>query len=238
MLIKECIILAGGLGTRLRSVVPDLPKCMAIVAGEPFLFHVIHYLQKQGIEKFIFSLGYLHNVIIKYIEDSFPELFVKYSIEDEPLGTGGAIQLALQEATGKDVFVVNGDTLFKVDLSEMSSFHSDNNASCSLALKPMKDFERYGVVGFDADHSIISFSEKKQYKKGYINGGVYALHVPSFLDLKLPAKFSFEKDYLEKYFLQQNMKALVQDTYFIDIGVPEDFERANREMKKTIDHGQ
>src|SRR5258708_23714306 len=108
-MIKEAIILAGGLGTRLRDTVPDLPKCMATVAGRPFLFYVINYLRSQGVEKFIFSLGYMHEAIEEYLKDQFSTLNYQCSIEDEPLGTGGAIQLALSKANSKQVIIANGD---------------------------------------------------------------------------------------------------------------------------------
>ncbi len=120
-MIKEAIILAGGLGTRLREAVPDLPKCMAPVAGRPFLFHVINYLRSHGVEKFIFSLGYKHEVIEEYLRTHFATLAYSCAIEAEPLGTGGAIQLACRQATEKDVIVVNGDTLFKADLAVAST---------------------------------------------------------------------------------------------------------------------
>src|SRR5438477_9865661 len=113
-MIKEAIILAGGLGTRLRSAVPDLPKCMAPVAGRPFLGHVIDNLRMQGIESFIFSLGYKAEAIEQYLSEYYPTLVYTTVIEEEPLGTGGAIQKALGKAVTDDVLVTNGDTLFKV----------------------------------------------------------------------------------------------------------------------------
>ena len=229
-MVTECIILAGGLGTRLRSAVPDLPKCMAPVAGKPFLDHVISYLQQQGIKRFIFSLGYMHEVIEDHIAKNHPELDVVYSIEEEPLGTGGAIQLAASFAKEEDVLILNGDTLFKVHLNMVAAFHSRVTAACTLALKPMKNFDRYGVVEIDVDGFISSFKEKQHYESGLINGGVYLLHVQSFLDLELPKKFSFEKDYLEMFFAKQKVAGIIQDEYFIDIGIPEDFDRANKEL--------
>ncbi len=229
-MIKEAIILAGGLGTRLRDAVPDLPKCMAPVAGKPFLHYVINYLQQQGIERFIFSLGYMHQVIEKFLAEEYPLLSYQSVIEEEPLGTGGAIQLACKKADDKNVLILNGDTLFKINVPQLAAFHSLLNAACTLALKPMYNFERYGVVEINAQGSVLSFKEKDFYASGLINGGVYALNVPAFLSLGLPVKFSFEKDYLEKYYAAQKMMGLVQDEYFIDIGIPEDFERAGREF--------
>lgn len=230
-LIKECIILAGGLGTRLRSAVPDLPKCMAPVAGKPFLTWVIDYYQQQGIERFIFSLGYMHEAIETFLQQQYPHLQVACTIEEEPLGTGGAIKLACSKALQQDVLVLNGDTIFTIQLDQLSTFHTNHAADCTLCLKPMQHFDRYGVVELAADQSISSFKEKQYYEAGYINGGVYALNVPSFLQEALPEKFSFEKDYLEKLYSQRKMAGLIQDQYFIDIGIPEDFEKANREFK-------
>ncbi len=231
-MIKEAIILAGGLGTRLREAVPHLPKCMAPVAGRPFLFYVINHLRSQGVEKFIFSLGYMHEAIENYLTSQFPSLNYQCSIEEEPLGTGGAIQLACAKATEKNVLVVNGDTLFKGNLHDAALSHINNMAECTLLLKPMKNFERYGVVETDGDKLITSFKEKQQYAEGNINAGVYILNVPKFLDEEFPDKFSFEKDYLETLYSQRRIYGLVQDEYFIDIGIPEDYARAQTELNK------
>ena len=229
-MIKEVIILAGGLGTRLRTAVPDLPKSMAPVAGKPFLYHVISFLKKQGIERYIFSLGYMHETVEKYVTENFPKLDVRYSVEHEPLGTGGAIRLACKMVRDPNVLVVNGDTLFAIDVPALATFHEQHQSACTLALKPMQDFDRYGVVEINKDGYITSFKEKKFYETGLINGGVYALNILALQKLDLPVKFSFETDYLEKYFGNQRMTGMVQDEYFIDIGIPEDFERANLEL--------
>ena len=226
----ECIILAGGLGTRLRSAVPDMPKCMAPVAGHPFLKHVIDYLLKEGVTKFIFSLGYMHEAIESFLETSYPNLQYQIALEIEPLGTGGAIQLACKKATEKNLLILNGDTMFNANLTSMMSFHLQHQAACTLALKPMHNFDRYGVVDINQENCIQSFKEKQHYHSGLINGGIYALNVANFLSIPFPEKFSFEKDYLEKYFSSQKMMGIVQDEYFIDIGIPEDFERAGREL--------
>lgn len=229
--IKECIILAGGLGTRLRSAVPDLPKCMAPVAGKPFLSYVIDYFHKQGIERFILSLGYMHEVIEAYVTTQYSMPDVQYSIEREPLGTGGAIKLACKKAKEKDVLVLNGDTIFTIQLDRLATFHTNHAADCTLSLKPMQHFDRYGVVELAEDHAVKDFREKQYYEAGYINGGVYALNVASFLQETLPEKFSFEKDYLEKLYAQRKMYGLAQDAYFIDIGIPTDYEKANQEFR-------
>lgn len=232
MEIKQAIILAGGLGTRLRSVVSDLPKCMAPVAGRPFLFYVINYLRSQGIEKFIFSLGYKHEIIEEYLKDQFSTLQYDYSIEEEPLGTGGAIQLACRMAAEKNVLIANGDTLFKINGKELFSFHIEHKADCTLALKPMRQFDRYGVVELNENAAVKDFKEKQFYETGLINGGIYVLNVENFLAKKFPAKFSFEKDFLEQYYQQGKIAGIVQDNYFIDIGIPEDYERVQKELKQ------
>ena len=233
----QAIILAGGLGTRLRLVVPDMPKCMAPVAGRPFIHYVIEHLRKQGVEKFIFSVGYKSDMIIEYINHQYlpsgnldTTLQVQYSVEEEPLGTGGAIKLACSLASEKNVLVVNGDTLFSLDVNKLRVFHQICGADCTLSLKAMQNFDRYGLVEMNKDYTIASFKEKQHYQSGFINAGVYALNAAKFIREDLPEKFSFEKDWLEKYFDKRRFYGVVQDSYFIDIGIPDDYERAQREV--------
>lgn len=166
-----------------------------------------------------------------HVNKQYPMLNAQFSIEEEPLGTGGAVKLACNMATEKNVLILNGDTLFKINVEKLAAFHDTHGADCTLSLKPMQDFNRYGVVELNNDKSIASFKEKQQYESGLINGGVYALNVAGFLQEELPQKFSFEKDYLEQFFDKRKMYGDVQDVYFIDIGIPEDFERANEELR-------
>jgi D-glycero-alpha-D-manno-heptose 1-phosphate guanylyltransferase len=239
--ITEAIILAGGLGTRLRDAVPDLPKCMAPVAGRPFLFHVINYLRSQGVEYFIFSLGYKHELIEEYLAAHFSTLRYTSVIEEEPLGTGGAIQLACTKASRKNVIVTNGDTLFTANLHTAALFHYRQMAECTLLLKPMRNFDRYGMVELDDEMLVKNFKEKQFYQQGAVNGGLYILNKDKFLDEEFPAKFSFEKNYLEAMYKERRIYGQVQDEYFIDIGIPEDLSRAGLELTpsplhlKTID---
>ncbi|HSZ86901.1 MAG TPA: sugar phosphate nucleotidyltransferase, partial [Puia sp.] len=170
-------------------------------------------------------------IIEEYLKKELSIINYQLSIEKEPLGTGGAIQLACEKATEKNVAVINGDTFFKIDLQKLSAFHQEKNADCTLCLKPIRNFDRYGAVELNENNSIKNFSEKKFYENGLINGGVYALNVKNFLDKYLPEKFSFEKDYLEKFYTTGKLFGLIQDEYFIDIGIPEDYERAQKEMK-------
>ena len=232
MQIKEAIILAGGFGTRLKEAVPDLPKCMAPVNNRPFLLYVINYLRSQGIEKFIFSLGYKHEVVEAYLQTDFPTLDFQCLVEKEPLGTGGAILASCYKTSEQTVLVVNGDTIFKADIEKAFTDHVKHDSDCTLLLKPMENFDRYGVVELNEDNSIKSFEEKKFYKSGLINGGVYILNTEQFLAEELPGKFSFEKDYLEKYFETRRIYGSVQNEYFIDIGIPEDYFRVQQELKQ------
>ena len=231
MQIKEAIILAGRLGTRKKSAVPDLPKCMAPVNGKPFIAYVIQYLKQQGVEKFIFALGYKSESFENFLKEEESTIGYQLSIEQEPLGTGGAIKLACLRATEKNVLITNGDTLFKTDVNKLSTFHLNLGADCTLALKPMHHFERYGVVELNDDYSIKNFKEKQFYEEGLINGGLYALNVAHFLNEALPEKFSFEKDYLENLYHKRKMFGLIQDAYFIDIGIPEDYKKAQSEIR-------
>ena len=226
----EAIILAGGLGTRLRSVVSDLPKCMAPVAGKPFLHYVITQLLQQGVDKFIFSLGYMSEAIEAFLLKDFSSLSYKIVIEKNPLGTGGAIHLACQNATNENVLVLNGDTLFVVDIAGLHLFHQQKKAACTLSLKPMKNVDRYCVVELNAESKVMTFKEKKFYTQGLINGGVYMINCHLFSSKQFPEKFSFEKDYLEKFVGDGSFFGIEQHGYFIDIGIPEDFEKAQLEF--------
>ena len=228
----EAIILAGGLGTRLQGVVGAYPKCMAEVNTQPFLAHLFEYLDHQKCTRVILSLGYKHRVITDWLEDlDYLPFEVDCVIEDEPLGTGGGIQAAIEEAEADDVVVVNGDTMFLVNLRQQLEFHQANKAATTLALKQMHDFDRYGVVNIDAKGVITSFEEKKRQKSGLINGGVYIINRFEFLSKQLPEKFSFEKDYLEQFLSERNFYGFKSDGYFIDIGIPEDYARAQEEFK-------
>ena len=220
----EAIILAGGLGTRLRSVVNDVPKCMAPVDGKPFLQYLLKWLPRFGVTHVVLSVGYLREVIFDFIDSQTWPFEISYAIEEEPLGTGGGIRLALSMCHGDKAIVLNGDTFFNVDLDALTF-----TAPVTLALKPMRRFDRYGAVDWDGD-LVRGFHEKKACDEGLINGGVYAID-RSQLDLALyPKRFSFEKDLLEPLTDLFLVAGQVQDGYFIDIGIPEDYARAQREL--------
>jgi D-glycero-alpha-D-manno-heptose 1-phosphate guanylyltransferase len=233
-MIREAIILAGGLGTRLRTAVPDLPKCMAPVDGKPFLRYVIDHFRREGIERFIFALGYKSEAFDDLFRQTFPEGGYVVSVEQGPLGTGGAIRQACGLGRDETVLILNGDTFFRIGLETLAGFHQQKNADCSLCLKPMKEFDRFGVVERDEQQRVKLFREKQYYREGLINGGVYALNRARFLQEDLPPVFSFEKDWLEKVSGTRRVFGLVQDTYFIDIGIPEDYQRVQTEINQLL----
>jgi D-glycero-alpha-D-manno-heptose 1-phosphate guanylyltransferase len=229
----ECIVLAGGLGTRLQSTIGAMPKCMAMVAGQPFLFHLFRYLETQKCTRVILSLGYMHQMVENWLIATDWEFEIEIVIEKEPLGTGGGIALAMQKARAQHVFVLNGDTMFLVDLNAMSAFHSRHKSCTTLALKSMEHFERYGLVEMDERHCVQSFQEKKFYDHGLINGGVYIIDKMHFEEKNLGTQFSFEKDYLERFVFEKLFFGFETANYFIDIGVPEDYAQAQIDFVKT-----
>lgn len=227
----ECIVLAGGLGTRLRSVVQDMPKCMAPVNGQPFLKYIFDYLERQLCNRVVLSLGHKHEQITEWLQTQHRAFVVDYVTEHEPLGTGGGIQLAMKMAKDPNVFVLNGDTFFDVSLKELATYHGECNAETTVALKLMKNFDRYGIVKTGDDGAITSFEEKKHCDEGYINGGIYCINRISFLNRNLPEKFSFEKDYLEVFVQDKKFYGYPCDAYFIDIGIPADYYQAGDDFK-------
>lgn len=224
---RECIVLAGGLGTRLRSVVADKPKCMAPLGEHPFLYYLLQYLHKQGIHHAVLSLGYLSEQVISWCNSMELPLRVSFTVEPEPLGTGGGIIHALPALKGNEVFIVNGDTYFDVDLKAFNNFHQAHQSPLSLALKPMKQFDRYGSIQLDEEEQRITAFQEKQYcEEGLINGGIYRTSAGFLKSLALPEKFSFETAVLEPGVRAGKLYGYISDTYFIDIGIPEDYEAA------------
>ena len=223
---RECIILAGGLGTRLRSVIADRPKCMAPINGQPFLYYLLQYLHQQGVTHAVLSLGYLSEQVIDWCNSTTLPLRISFSVEETPLGTGGGIIHALPHLEQDKVFVVNGDTYFDVAFNEMETFHKNHQAAITLALKPMQQFERYGSIGLNEAQQIIAFKEKQYCESGLINGGIYFTSAGYLKNLGLAASFSFEKEVLEPGVAKGNLYGYISDTYFIDIGIPADYEAA------------
>lgn len=229
----EAIVLAGGMGTRLRAVVADMPKPMAPIGDKPFLEYLIKYLVKHGVHRIILSTGYQHEVISNYFGDRFGDTEICYSVEKEPLGTGGGIKKALGKVLDDKVLIANGDTFFDVDLKSLFDSHVFAGADLTISLKRMKNFDRYGTVLTDGQR-VTGFIEKKYQDTGNINGGVYLANRTLFEGLSLPEKFSFETDFMGRHVKEMHFNALVCDSYFIDIGIPQDYYIAQRELAKFV----
>ncbi|WP_017733576.1 nucleotidyltransferase family protein [Nafulsella turpanensis] len=227
--LPDAIILAGGMGTRLRSVIQNVPKPMAPIGDTPFLSYLLDELKQQGVQKVVLSTGYKHEIVEQHYGDSYKGMQLVYSVEDSPLGTGGAIKKALRLVNSPNALILNGDTMFRVDLQGMYRFHQENESDLTLALKKMEDSQRYGVVETTSNR-VVRFREKAEKKAGSINGGVYLLRKDLLLEKDFPEKFSFEKDFMEAYFRDFKVMAFVSDGYFIDIGIPEDYARAQQEL--------
>ena len=223
----DVIILAGGLGQRLRHVTGDTQKVMAPIAGKPFLRWLLDCLTDRGARRFVLAVGYRAEQIEAYFGASYNGAELVYSREETPLGTGGAIRQALEMCRTEDVIVLNGDTFFDVNLSALLRAHREKRAALTLSLKPMTDFDRYGTVSVGADGRITGFHEKKPVREGLVNGGVYAIRRDA-ADAMPEGRFSFEKEVLEPLALPAF--GVVSDGYFIDIGVPGDYFRAQTEI--------
>jgi len=233
--MKEAVILAGGFGTRLQKVVRDLPKPMAPIGEVPFLSFLLDYLIPFEYDKVIISTGYLGHKIEEFYGNQYKSMSLAYAHEDIPLGTGGAIVYALSFCAGDNVLVLNGDTMFQINLQSLENVFAEKTTKLAVALRKVEDVSRYGSVLFDDTLKITSFAEKNQFfGSGYINGGVYMLNHNLFLEYNLPEKFSFEKDFMEKYAEKEDFYAYPCNNYFIDIGVPEDYERAQKEFPERF----
>ena len=223
----DIIVLAGGMGTRLREVVSDIPKPMAPIKGKPFLEYLFNWLSSySSIQKIILAVGYKSETIINYFGRSFKQTPIVYVNEHEPLGTGGAILNVLQACDSDDVLIVNGDTYFPIDIEQLEEFHRNNKKPVSIALKKMTDFDRYGTVEIVQDF-IVRFNEKAYCEEGLINGGIYIVDKNWLKQEEYPARFSFEKDVLERNVTKGLLAGKIFDDVFVDIGIPEDYSKAS-----------
>lgn len=225
----EAIVLAGGFGTRLKEVVSDVPKPMAPVAGKPFLEYLLKDLEKKGIKHVILAVGYKKEIIKEYFKNIYESIEITYSEELTPLGTGGAIKKALKLAKEEDVFIVNGDTFFDVDLKRMKEFHTENKSILTVAVKEMENFDRYGSLIIKGN-KIIEFEEKKKKDRGKINGGIYLIK-KDLLNRIEKEKFSFEKEILEDKRVEKY--SYESKGYFVDIGIPKDYFKIKEQFEVT-----
>lgn len=230
------IVLAGGLGTRLRAVVPDLPKPMAEVGGKPFLWWVLRRLEQQGLKDVYLSVGYKRDVIEAYFSTEFGSLNVHYVIEDEPLGTGGAIAKAMAGIDTDAAFVLNGDTMAIVEIADLEGAMNAPQTDVAMAVAKLDDVTRYGAVEFSsaAPRRVTAFREKGQTGPGFINAGVYLLKRAALDRYSMPERFSFEHDFLHRYLAELHVHAVPAVSQLIDIGVPDDFALAQTLVPRMV----
>lgn len=221
----EAIVLAGGLGTRLADRLNGVPKPMAPVAGRPFLAILIEQLRQAGCRRVLLSVGHLHQTIRNHFGASCGGMRIDYVVEESPLGTGGALRIALAQAEQERVLAMNGDTFLQMDYAALLDFHAHSGAALTLAVAPQPDIARYGGVVVE-DSRVVGFQEKGRTGPGWINAGVYALNKNLPLPASLPERFSFETDFLACEIGRVPMAAYPVDGFFLDIGVPEDLDRA------------
>ena len=226
----QAILLCGGMGTRLRSVVSDRPKPMADICGKPFSQYLLEMLRDKGITEVIFALGYMGEMIEEYFRDgSAFGLKIAYSYEEEPLGTGGAIRNALPKILEEEVLVLNADTYFPMDYQGLYRFHQENDGDFSLATRAVPDISRYGAVRRDAAGRILAWNEKLedggQPLAGEINGGIYVMKKSLIAEIP-EGKQSLEQDCIPKWLSEgKRIFGLPFEGYFMDIGIPKDYQQ-------------
>jgi D-glycero-alpha-D-manno-heptose 1-phosphate guanylyltransferase len=225
----EAIVLAGGLGTRLAGRLNGIPKAMAPVAGRPFLEILLSQLERAGCIRAVLSVGHLRASIQEHFGARFHGMRVDYAVEDTPLGTGGAIRRALPLAEGKSILVLNGDTLLDADYKDMLRFHSTERAPFTMAITRQKNIARYGGVMISGKR-IVGYEEKGRQGAGWINAGAYVLDRDLEWPHTLGEKFSFEQDFLTAAVSRMTPAAYEVEGLFLDIGVPEDLDRAQTEL--------
>lgn len=224
----EAIVLAGGFGTRLRSEVPDLPKAMAPVAGRPFLEILLDGLARQGFSRIVLSLGYMAPAIMSHFGASYRGMALRFVVEEQPLGTGGAIRLAMTEVADDHVFVFNGDTFLDLDCAALEAFWQQHRKPVIVG-RPVADVSRYGRLVV-SDDRVVGFAEKGSPGAGLINAGCYVFPTSQFDDRALHAAFSLEQDFLARAVPATDIRVFPCEGQFIDIGVPEDYRRAQVEL--------
>jgi len=224
----EAVILAGGKGTRLREIVRDVPKPMAPVAGRPFLEILLASLAYKGFSRVVLSLGYMAEVIVSHFGKRFCGMELVYEIEEEPLGTGGGLRLSMKHCNADHVFVFNGDTFIDLEVDAVEEKWEKHHRPIIVA-RDVPDTTRYGRLDI-RDGRITGFFEKGKAGPGLVNAGCYVLPTSLLGDFGHAQKFSFESDFLPNAVTSWHIELFVSKGYFIDIGVPEDYVRAQKEL--------
>lgn len=215
------VILAGGFGTRLRTVVTDRPKVIADINGRPFLEYLLDQLVEYGLNRIILSTGYLGKQIEARLGTAYKNLKIEYSHEPQPLGTGGALRLAVSKITTSPLLVLNGDSFCQLNLDDFLSFHMKNKASISIAVTKVQDISRYGAVVLTDKQQISHFEEKGvRSGEGFINAGIYLMNREVLLSIPPFINISLEK---EVFSPNTGLYGFVTQGHFIDIGIPADY---------------
>lgn len=229
----QAVLLAGGLGTRLRSVVSDRPKPMALIEEKPFMEYVVRELIRHGVDEIIFAVGYKGSMVEEYFKDgSLWGIKVSYAYEEELLGTAGAIKNAGRQVTDERFLVLNADTFYQIDYSRLIKMSDERDLDMALVLREVPDVSRYGQAVLD-DGWLTAFDEKlEEASPGTINGGVYYLRRSLLNDIP-EGKVSLEHEMIPKWLSEEKkLGGIVNDGYFIDIGIPEDYYRFIEDVKK------
>lgn len=231
----DAVILAGGLGTRLRSVITDVPKPLAMVAGRPFLDYQLDMLAASGIvERVVLSLGHLADRVIDHYRDHPPPLPIEFAVEPEPLGTGGGLRLALPMVRGRLVLSMNGDSLFRWDIPAIEAAHERARAEATLSLVGVDNTSRYGAVKATGGR-VTSFVEKQDATgPGLINAGVYVFDRSVIEHIPMDRAVSLEVDVLPVLIARGTVAAAVFDSDFIDIGLPETYRMAPAVLPRIV----
>jgi len=229
----EAIVLAGGMGTRLRAVLPELPKPMAPVGGRPFLELLLARMARQGFDHVVLSLGYKAEIIARHFGAQFRSLKLSYEIEQQPLGTGGAVRTALEHCRQDHVYIFNGDTFIDLDVAAVEALWQAHREPIIVA-RQLEDVSRFGRMETE-DGRITGFTEKGAPGPGLINAGCYVMGRHVLDEFDRGAAFSLERDYFYNAVHRQPFRAFVSDGLFIDIGVPEDYARAQIELPGFLD---
>lgn len=222
----EAVILAGGYGTRLKSVVRDVPKPLAPVRNRPFLEYVIDWLAGYHVTAILMSVGYKADALISWFGKEYKGIPLEYAYESEPLGTGGGILNAVKYIHGREFLALNGDTFFPVNINALFSEHRKLSAQVTIALKEMSCCNRFGSVKIDESQNITEFNEKTVEGKGLINGGLYVINKSFLKNSEFPVRCSFERDILRKSLPTRQIKGMIFNSTFLDIGVPDDYNNA------------
>lgn len=228
---KVAIILAGGLGKRLRSVVSNVPKPMAPINNKPFLEILMDFWINQGIEKFLISVGYLKESIINHFGKKYKNIPIEYIHETSPLGTGGALKKVINDIENicTPFLVLNGDTFFEINLNEFENFHQSKNADFSFALFKTENNPRYLQFITNQNSKIISLKKNDTSVDVLSNGGVYLVSDTRFItNYNIKPTFSLEMDLIQTSLHNKNFYGFFSEGFFLDIGLPSDYKKANK----------